>query len=129
MASARILGGQQRIMGRLLVGELEDERDVEGRARPERFGQHAQMNPPRLAERDRIPSGEATARVHQHGVAGGYPLDGALDVRLGILRSADDDDMKPEARQTAPQPRQRLPAKPEVAGARIGGSDDERQPH
>ena len=96
------LGGQKRIVRRLLVRELEHERDVRGRSRSEPLGQHPEVDAARLAKRDRIPPREATARVHEHSIPGRHPLHGAIDVPVRILSPTDDDDVKPEARQTTP---------------------------
>ena len=67
--------------------------------------------------------------MHQHGIPRVDPGQGAIDVRLGILPAADDDDVKPEVGQTPSQPGEGLATKTQVAGAKVGRSDDERQPH
>ncbi len=123
------LGGQEGVFGVFFVRQLEDERDVNGRAHHERLGQRPEVNETRVAERHRVSPREAPAHVDQHRVARGDPLDRSIDVGLRVLNAADDDDVKPEAREAAPQPGERLATEAGVAGARVGWCDDECQPH
>ena len=122
------LGCEKRVVRRVLVGELEDERSVRGLACRERQRERRQRDAS-VAERDRISPRQKTARVDEHGVAHVDPLGGALDVCLWVWARADDHDVKPEARQSAAQPGERFATKGQVAGARVRRSDDERQPH
>ena len=54
-----------------------------------------------VAEGDGLTAREAAARVHEHGVARGNATDRAVEIGLGVLHAADDDDMEPEARKPA----------------------------
>ena len=93
---------EERVVRRLLVGELEDERHVRRRAFRERLGQRPQRDVHVLAERDVVAPGKAAAGVDQNGVARIDPRDGLRDVRLRIGSRADDDDVKPVRSQPAP---------------------------
>ncbi len=126
---AQDLGRQERVVGGLLVGELEDERHVGRRASLERLGERAERDAGAVAERDGVPPGEEGARVDEHGVSLIDPRNGPLDVRLRIRPGAHDDDVEPEAREPTAQPSERFAAKTRVACANVGRSDDERQPH